>query len=1336
MLRTRFVFTIILSLCFCAPGYPEKLTTFITQLSAIDELPSNTVGVAFNDADGFMWFGTRDGLCRYDGYRVKTWRSSMHHEDVLTDNDIIDLAEDREKNLFIGTRRGLNKMDAKRLLITHPSDPELLDYEIRAVVPDDDGSIWVGSYNRLVRTTSDMDSVWKYDTSLPVTSVNTVFKDNDGNIWVSFWKKGLYLYNRGNDRFVKLPVLGRDDNPMRIVQTGDSYIIGTWGEGLWKMKKTSDGWYEYDKIDIKGDNGTLSDTYSMVTDDSGHIWIITHSGLYMGVIEENCLVLEDTSALGRSMSNMLNRVVKDKDGNIWVTAWQEGAYMINRADRVIKTTKLPSSSNGINMETPVLTAVFDDGDCIWFNQRRQGLGIYNPKERSVKTYKEIGPLSKFNELEELSAIVSFENDDILYLCPQYYPSIYMVKRDGTDIKMVGRIHFDNVGDGGAPRHLAKDSHGNLWIATDKQLLLRTKEGTLRSVNELPDIQALVVDKSDGLWYTSLSQGINRVELCEYEGNIKTDTHNVVAPGLSAYIDMRHDMENDTIWAVSKLGHLLGIDTKNKGVADKTAAVNLLPSEYLQNIVVDNLNNKWISTAKMIYKFSPDFSKCVQFKVSEINNRNNSLNADALYFNPEKSLIYYGCNGGFTALTTDYHQADVSDHPSPVISDVKISGIPIDNIIDGNDYSAKEITLPVDAKDIQFELSTLQYANQGKIRFSYRLKGIDDDWVDINDGAPMAFYNSIPKGRHILEIRATDENGTWGQPTIYVINKIPAWYETWWAYMCYTIIACVLIAVAYLYFKRRLAEKNAIRIAQLEKKNMEELTEMKLKYFANISHDFLSPITIISCLIDDLETSYGKIGSHLDKVRFNLAKVKSLIQQILDYRKMETGHMSLCVTKNELCGFIDRICKNHFQPLMDKKHINFNYNPDCDLIEGYFDTDKVEKILFNIISNAYKYTPEGGAVNVEVRKKVSDGIEFAVIKVSDTGIGISQKDLEKIFNRFYTVGRDESVESNGIGLSLVKDLIELHHGHITAESTVGKGSVFTLEFPVSKESYSEDELADISIVADGETPHLPQDLETIEVKAEPKNRDITLLLVEDNEELRSLMGKIFARSYQVLVANNGKEALDIIEKNDVDIIVSDLMMPEMDGLELCIQLKSNIKTSHIPIILLTAKNRSEDRIDCYKAGADAYIAKPFELPVLLARIDSFIKSKQNRQEKFKDTPNSDAASLELSTLDKEFLDKVIGIINQHLEDDNFDIDCLADGVYMSRSSLYRKIKIITGMSPVELVRNTRLKRSYELLKEGVMSVSEVAYTVGFSNPKYFSTCFKEQFGISPRDVNKS
>ena len=539
-------------------------------------------------------------------------------------------------------------------------------------------------------------------------------------------------------------------------------------------------------------------------------------------------------------------------------------------------------------------------------------------------------------------------------------------------------------------------------------------------------------------------------------------------------------------------------------------------------------------------------------------------------------------------------------------------------------------------------------------------------------------------------------------------------------------------------------RHELRIVQIEKEKSEELVQAKLRYFTNISHDLLTPLTIVTCLIDDAEITYKNKIPQFEMIRANVNRLKRLLQQILDFRKVESGNMRLKVTSGDIVSFIRDVCKSNFMPLIQKKKLAFTFESSEETIQAYFDADKIDKVVFNLLSNACKYTEEGGEIKTILSTYLQNGHIYLSIIISDTGKGIASEDLDKIFTRFYTNQHWVSSETNGIGLSLTKDLLELHHGTISVESEIEKGTSFTVIIPIDKESYVEDEInvgAFQGLIKESRTDIIDVDMENWEQfeggNTDAMVSDIRLLLVEDNEELLYLMERILSRRYHVIMAKNGIEAFELMKDNEVDIIVSDVMMPEMDGLELCRAIKGNLETSHIPIILLTAKNTAEDRIECYNAGANAYISKPFELKVLEARLDNFLMDKKTKQEEFRtDIEDINFNLLDATDIDKEFLKKVIEVIQENLSSSTFDVIQLADALAMSKSSLYRKTKAIIGLSPVEFIRNVRLKQGVKMLKNKSISVSEVAYTCGFSNPKYFSTCFKEEFGVTPKEFQKA
>ena len=798
-------------------------------------------------------------------------------------------------------------------------------------------------------------------------------------------------------------------------------------------------------------------------------------------------------------------------------------------------------------------------------------------------------------------------------------------------------------------------------------------------------------------------------------------------------------DNGLVWMGSQDGDVFTYDPQTNKVENLSDMFDML-EEGIFNIITDQLGHIWISTNKRVIEYDPknggimDYSTMTDVMV-------NSFMPNS-YYKTRSGKILYGGNKGISVFTPYDHLSDNPRRIRTMVSDVKIDGV--SSLLEKNNQRfnlrSQIISLNAGDKNIEIDFSSLNYAFPDKIKYAYKMDGVDDDWVYVRGDRQFAFYNQLPKGKRTFYLKTTDVNGLWSNYIAEVqVFKQPAFYETLWAYLFYIVFTLLCLYLFYHRMKRRIQLRHELRIAQIDKEKSEELVQTKLRYFTNISHDLLTPLTIITCLIDDAEMTNGSRISQLTMIRSNVNKLRRLLQQILDFRKVESGNMKLSVSKSDVISFIDDVCKIHFTPLMRKKNQTFTFLTEDRHLMAYFDRDKLDKIVSNLLSNAYKYTANGGNIKLIVDSYWESENHHLRIQVVDTGEGIAPADLENVFKRFYTINKGDESESNGIGLSLTKDLVELHHGTINVESELGKGSTFTVDLPINKDSYQEDELISEHISANGINTDLILEKEALadsQVGEDTQIADVHLLLVEDNEELLFLMEKILSKHYHVLIAKDGLEALNVIKDNEIDIIISDVMMPEMDGLEFCRALKSNLETSHIPIILLTAKNTVEDRIECYNAGADGYISKPFELKILEARINNFIMHKKNKQEEFRSNVEVNIDSLEPSSIDKEFLDKVISVINSNMSEGDFDVVQLADALAVSKSSLYRKMKLATGLSPIEFIRNIRLKHGSQLLKDKSISVAEVAYECGFSNPKYFATCFKEEFGVTPKEYQKS
>lgn len=933
----------------------------------------------------------------------------------------------------------------------------------------------------------------------------------------------------------------------------------------------------------------------------------------------------------------------------------------------------------------------------------------------------------------------------IWLGSEYYPEIYKVKKDKKGVELLGTLKLtDYVDNSGFPRLFYTDSNHNLWVGTTKGILVKPAKEKILQDTKFPfvDIIGIREGKDGSLWISTRKQGVYNAKISsdltleeKNLRNLKTHAEGVISDNIGAIcVD-----DNGLVWMGSQDGDVFTYDPQTNKVENLSDMFDML-EEGIFNIITDQLGHIWISTNKRVIEYDPknggimDYSTMTDVMV-------NSFMPNS-YYKTRSGKILYGGNKGISVFTPYDHLSDNPRRIRTMVSDVKIDGV--SSLLEKNNQRfnlrSQIISLNAGDKNIEIDFSSLNYAFPDKIKYAYKMDGVDDDWVYVRGDRQFAFYNQLPKGKRTFYLKTTDVNGLWSNYIAEVqVFKQPAFYETLWAYLFYIVFTLLCLYLFYHRMKRRIQLRHELRIAQIDKEKSEELVQTKLRYFTNISHDLLTPLTIITCLIDDAEMTNGSRISQLTMIRSNVNKLRRLLQQILDFRKVESGNMKLSVSKSDVISFIDDVCKIHFTPLMRKKNQTFTFLTEDRHLMAYFDRDKLDKIVSNLLSNAYKYTANGGNIKLIVDSYWESENHHLRIQVVDTGEGIAPADLENVFKRFYTINKGDESESNGIGLSLTKDLVELHHGTINVESELGKGSTFTVDLPINKDSYQEDELISEHISANGINTDLILEKEALadsQVGEDTQIADVHLLLVEDNEELLFLMEKILSKHYHVLIAKDGLEALNVIKDNEIDIIISDVMMPEMDGLEFCRALKSNLETSHIPIILLTAKNTVEDRIECYNAGADGYISKPFELKILEARINNFIMHKKNKQEEFRSNVEVNIDSLEPSSIDKEFLDKVISVINSNMSEGDFDVVQLADALAVSKSSLYRKMKLATGLSPIEFIRNIRLKHGSQLLKDKSISVAEVAYECGFSNPKYFATCFKEEFGVTPKEYQKS
>ncbi len=1332
----------------------------VYQLPIMDQLPSNSVFRVFQDKEGYMWFGTQDGLCRYDGYKMKIFRSDFNNPDLIYSNEISSFAEDFKGNIWIGTNEGLNILNKYSYTIKPHPDSSLKNKNIFSIVNSSDSTIWVGLNNGLKRYNPDFSLNYNYSHSsdlpnaLPNSSISQVYEDTYQNIWICMWDNGLYKFNKETNQFIKYPKIGEHDNPFRVFQdSNNNYWIGTWDEGMYLFNPNSFSKETYKKVSKPdwGNNHNNSRYFSFIQDNyNEYIWAMSLSGLSTYKYNNSGIVEPvNTRSLFQKTNNIFSEIIKDKNGNLWIGAFSEGIYKVDFNKPIIENFPIPLLQKKSDIAPSFTTLCEDkDGD-IWINQNRIGLFIYSPQKNNITYYNEISELKNIEELKAISYITYISGLDEIWITNTNNSKVIKVKKDGNNIQYVNDIHLGSITeDSGIASLIYEDNQSNIWIASDRAVFIQPYSSKKISLvaKGLGAINSISQDNNNTLWLSTENNGIYKIHIpqeLEEKQVSKLKVENITNDILKDHIQSLTADLSGTVWIGKKDGSLIAYNTSAKTFTNKTFDCGL-KGEAILDIIADKYNNIWITTYKKVIEYNPKNNASISYSALDGKQINSHLK-NSLFKTKDSKYIYIGGNRGYSRFTPSEHLLSKPQQTNVKITDIKIQNESIltpDKIKKYN-KSNKTLTLTPSDKNIELYFSALDYSNSDKISYAYKLEGIDDDWVYVKEGRQFAVYSQLNKGNYKFKVKASDAHNLWSEhiTTLNIIRE-PAIYETTAAYVIYITFIAFIVSILIYIMMNRVMLKNKIKMAQFEKHKTEELTQTKLKYFTNISHDLLTPLTIISCLIDDVETTLPKKISQFSLMRSNVGRLKRLLQQILDFRRVENGKMQLKITNSDIASFINDICYNHFLPIFNKKQINFSFHSTQKEIKAYFDADKIDKVLFNLLSNAFKYTPENGEISISLETYAENNHDYLTINVSDTGVGIEQEDLDNIFTRFYTNKTHKANESHGIGLSLCKDLIELHHGWISVDSKKEDGTTFTIHIPIDKDSYSPNEISTYNTL--GIHKELETNFDITEVndtdlssiQTSGKLANVNILLVDDNLDLLKLMKQILSRTYHIHTATNGIEALEQVKSSDIDVIVSDVMMPEMDGIELCKTLKGDLETSHIAVILLTAKNSINDRIECYNAGADAYISKPFEMGVLNARINNFISHKKTKQEEFKSDLEINVSSLENHSIDEQFLNNAIQIIEKYLSESEFDINTFADELNLSKSSLYRKIKTITGLSPIEFIRNIKLKHASIMLKNNTISISEVAYAVGFSDPKYFSSCFKNEFNITPSEFQKN
>lgn len=1311
----KFLICCLFCLLSGVPLHAQQM--IVNPMPFLDKLPVNSIFNLYQDRQGFFWLGTAYGLERYDGYDIQPFINNYKNPHKLTHNDIRCFAED-DNYLWVGTVQGINLVDKSTYQITSFPDSALQTREIRDLICDQKGNIWVAAGKKLFRCNARLGVLKEYTLA---NDPNTFFEDRNGDLWFLTWNGDILKYNDRDDSFMQYAHMD-NSNPYRMIQDHQGqYWIATWGQGIWRFDPSSPDrkkMLQRQSIVNPIRHSPEQVFFDIVQDDMyGYLWALSHFRLYVFRInEQNELEEVDINAI-KDINNPIDqyktysRIIKDQSGNLWLGAYDQGYTITFEKAEIINHT-MENIKKRLGVDANVLYFNKDSKGTIWFDQSRYGLCLFD---------EQTGKITYGNNADALyslvvTSIVPSQKEDVVWLGGRndFSSHIWKATKEQMHISILEEYDLKEVvADPGSITQLVEDDHGNIWIGTTSRLFF--KQAGSKKIAELSfdisHISDMSKDSKGNVWIASR----DAIYQMAYENKpILLKHYPKESMPLSDAPIVNICANARDVWFSTSLGRLLRFDSSEEKMTDETEACGLTGDNILKILLYKD--KIWIVCDKYIIRHHPATKENTAYFVNDPNIFVSSFRHSAAFVD-EEGCLYAGGHNGFIKILPDRQNTNNKRTGQVLITDVKSDNRSVLFSPAGSETgnSVHKITLSPETRNIEILFSALSYTSGRRIKYAYQLEGADKKWTYIDNGKHSAFYNYLGKGEYTFRLKATDPYGNWmEEEQQLLIRRLPAWYETWYAYSFYTLfIVCIICLLFYAYTKR-MEKKNKLKL-------QEELTQIKLNYFTNISHELLTPLTIISCVADDLEENKESSERQVEILRSNANRLKRLLQQILDFRKVESRKMEISASKSNLSSFVSGIVASNFQSLAHQKSISLSTRID-DGIWGYMDIDKFDKILFNLLSNAIKYTPEHKKINVSLSAIYKEGCRFLVLNVEDEGIGIAEKDIKHIFTKFYNNKNHPGCQSNGIGLSLTKELVTLHHGTIEVSSEPGKGSVFTVEIPIDREVYSEREIAESSLLTVQE-----EETDTFIPDEKP-----CILFIDDNKDLRELIQHILSKKYQIFIAENALQGLELLKNTPVDIIICDIMMPQMNGLEFCQQIKGDIQTNHIPIIMLTAKNAVDDQIECYKAGAESYIAKPFEMKILQARIDNLLQSREQSRQSFRSKMEINISNLNYQTSDEEFLNNAMQCVERHIQESEFDTVQMANELHISRSTLSRKCKVISGCTPLEFIRNIKLKYACALLKKKTISISEVAYATGFSSPKYFTKCFKEEFGMTPTE----
>ena len=1357
----------IFAMFFLASGAYGQAGKEVFVPRGLESLSNSFVRCFFKDSEGYMWLGTNDGLIRYDGTNAVRYEHDPDDKHSIPHSNINVIREDANQTIWIGTSRGLSAYDKERDRF-HEFDPfpsetgHLSNNYVTAVEFDPLGRMWIGTHgggvnvfdpvaqkitylddsakNMKSKASNYINSllfsdglVWcgskgglraidaktlswanisPLDGELPQGQVTQLLKDGVGDIWLATLGGEIFRLNSSQERysltkeFSGKTYFGADwTNILSLSKDkNDNIWIGGENSGLNFYDSKSKEMVRFDaKIDRPNKLPTTA-IRSVYVDDQGLVWIGTFNKGAL-VMSQNTKKFE-TFGLGNYREsdltgNEVNGFSEDQQGNIWLAFNGQGLKMIDGENHQL----IDFADLNDGMQNKYLTSIITASDnSLWVGTYGNGIYRIDPKTRKV-THRYLLQSDGFGE-NKVSNIYQDQKGRIW--AGTHGSGVFVLDEKGQKfVSLYEREKPNSISNTSYVSSILEDSSGKLWIGTMYGLysLNETKKGSfeyslyLQGPGSISSNSVLVVyeDARQNLWIGTTDKGLNQL-------NLKTGEFSVIQ--------------------------------KNDGLASNT----------VRGIVADEKGNLWISGNQGISKLCLHNREITNYTVNDGLKSNYFLGRSSL--RSRIGELFFGSNNGFNAFFPDNIRIN-SEKPLVVLSGFRVNnqavtiGAP-DSPLSKHIRLTKEIELNYQQRSFMIDFVAVNYNPAVQHNYSYKLEGFDDNWNHIG-GSRSATYTNLDPGDYVFLVKAANNDAVWSDtPTRLEITILQTPWKTWWAITIYLSLSLLAAFFVNKILLEKANMKNKLDLEQIARRKEHELSESKTQFFTNISHELRTPLSLISMPLESLismkELSIAA-KERIGTIHANADKMMRLVNELMDFNKLESARLKLNVQRGELVKFITEIAAV-FHDLAVKRNIHFTIRSPYNRLEGWFDHDKLEKILANMLSNAFKFTADGGEIKIQIdltEPEKSEGSyagRILNLTIVDNGIGISEDELPLIFDKFYQAKSSLKIanKGTGIGLALTKGLVELHRGSITVQSTPNYQTDFIIQLPIDRHAYLESEIAEVSSNLVSLEGSLESEIDFI------KNNNLLVsdqdkpkvLLVEDNEELRKYISMELKWLFNILEAQNGEEGLEMAIKTNPDLIISDILMPLRSGIELCREIKSNLKTSHIPIILLSSKTTLEDQIDGISCGADIYVTKPFSVRFLTTQANQIIESRKILFSRFSHDVYLLPSKMATNEIDQAFLQKAIDYIVANMLDPQLGVDSIADLFNLSRMQVYRKIKGLTGNSVVDFIRMVRIKEALKLMETDKYTLSEIAYQTGFNSASYFTTCFKNQFGKAPSD----